>query len=131
AAVTSSETSAAGRTGHHVAVAVLSGRIGKPLPPVRAAATASELLNCLIKRMTTAGAIGRIVREVMDQFIIVAKKNVPNTQRLSSSESAVFCWTRSAAASVRIPTPIVANKAPSTVTARTSVLEVSPRPTQR
>ncbi len=110
---------------------VLSGRIGKPLPPLTAAATAAELLNCLIKRITTAGAIGRIVRAVMDQFIIVAKKNVPNTQRLSSSESAVFCWTRSAAASARIPIPMVANKAPSTVTAMTSVLEISPRATQR
>jgi hypothetical protein len=88
---------------------------------------AVELLNCLTKRITTAGAIGRSVRAVMDQFIIVAKKNVPNTQRPSSSESAVFCWTTSATASARIPIPMVANKAPSAVTAMTSVFEVNPR----
>ena len=43
------------------------------------------------QRITTAGAIGRSVRAVIDQFIAVAKKNVPKTQRLSRSESAVFC----------------------------------------
>ena len=85
------ETSAAGRSGHHVAAPKAFGAEPKNLPPVMAAATAVDVLNRLIKRITTAGATGRSVRAVIDQFIAVAKKNVPKTQRLSRSESAVFC----------------------------------------
>ena len=50
--------------GHHVIAAVRSGRIGETLPPGTAAATTAEVSNRRINRITTAGAIGKNVREL-------------------------------------------------------------------
>ena len=89
------------------------------------------LTRTFFLEIQAAGTRGLALRrEVMDQFMIVAKKKVPITQRLSSSESAVFCWTTSATASARIPIPMVAKRAPSAVIA-IPLLGVSPRAIQK